>query len=475
MPNANVLSERYATPEMNYIFSDEGKIRAERSLWIAVMKAQRELGMNIPYGDIEKFKAAIGEINLGRIKEIERITKHDVKAKIQDFVNVSGAGEYLHLGMTSRDLTDNVEQMQIRDASKIIFGKNVSVLRHMIEKADKYSDAVFTARTHNVPAQSTFLGRRFSMWAEELMEHLEPFEKFVENYPLRGMKGAVGTQSDMLALLGSAEKVEALEKKVAEHLEFKRTLSSTGQVYPRSLDFAFLNNLVALASAQENFAKNIRIMAGYDLVTEGFEEGQTGSSAMPHKMNTRSSERINGFGVLLKGYQDMISRLSGDQWGEGDVSCSVVRRIAIPDSFYAADGQLETTLTVLNNMKVYEGTIRRELEYNLPFLATTRILTVAMKNGIGREQAHKLIKKYSTRALLMRREMGNATDFMEELAADPLFVEKGITHDALKKAVLNIEDLLGNARGQIKVVSNQAKDYIGRYKQEAAYEPKLIL
>src|SRR3989344_5969850 len=262
MPNANVLSERYATPEMNYIFSEEGKIRAERSLWIAVIKAQRELGMNIPSEDIEKFEAAIGEINLGRIKEIERITKHDVKAKIQDFVNVSGAGEYLHLGMTSRDLTDNVEQMQIRDASKIIFGKNVSVLRHMIEKADKYSDTVFTARTHNVPAQSIFLGRRFSMWAEELVEHLE----------------------------------------------FKRTLSSTGQVYPRSLDFAFLNNLVALASAQENFAKNIRIMAGYDLVTEGFEEGQTGSSAMPHKMNTRSIERINGFGVLLKGYQDMISR-----------------------------------------------------------------------------------------------------------------------------------------------------------------------
>ena len=475
MVNANVLSERYATPEINYIFSDEGKIFAERGLWIAVMKSQKEFGLEIPPEDIEKFERAKENIDLERIKEIERKTRHDVKAKIQDFVNVSGAGEYLHMGMTSRDLTDNVEQMQIMKASKIIFGKHVSALRHLIEKSESYNDIIIPARTHHQAAQPTLLGKRFSMWAEELMTHLKPFESFIENYSLRGIKGPVGTQSDMLELLGSKEKVEGLEQKIAEHLGFKKTLVSTGQIYPRSLDLALSSHLVNLSSAYENFAITMRLMAGYELVTEGFKEGQVGSSAMPHKMNTRSSERINTFGGLLKMYQDGMSRISGNQWEEGDVSDSGIRRAVIQDIFYTADGQLETTLTVLNEMGIYEEMIKRELEEYLPLLATTQILMKAVEKGIGREEAHKIIKNYSIAEVLKKRKTGEKMKVLERISQDPTFSKAGISYDLLKQTVSNLENLLGNAREQIEDVSSKANYWIAKYSQDAAYEPMEIL
>lgn len=475
MGNVNVLSERYATKEINYIFSQEGTVLAERELWIALMKAQKELGLEISSEDIEKFESSKKNIDLERIKEIERKTRHDVKARIQDFINVSGAEEHLHKGMTSRDLTDNTEQMQIKRASEIIFGKHISALRHFAEKAEEYKNIILTARTHHQAAQPTLLGKRFSMWGEELMTHLESFENFIINYPLRGIKGPVGTQSDMLELLGSREKVEKLEQIISKHLGFKKILSSTGQVYPRSLDSALSSHLINLSSAYENFAKTMRLMAGYELVTEGFKEGQVGSSAMPHKMNTRSSERINGLGELLKMYQDGASRNSGNQWEEGDVSDSVVRRIVIPDMFYTADGQLETVLTVLNEMGVYEGMVKRELEEYLPLLATTQILMKAVENGIGREEAHRIIKRYAVEEVLRKRKSGEEMKVLERVSQDSVFSNAGITYDLLKQTVSNLNNLLGNAREQIEDVSNKANYWIRKYSKEASYEPGEIL
>ncbi|MFH1325811.1 MAG: adenylosuccinate lyase [archaeon] len=475
MTNLNVLSKRYATPEINYIFSDEGTILAQRELWIAVMKAQKELGLDIPSKDIEKFEVAKKDIDLERIRKIEEITRHDVKAGIQDFINVSGAGEYIHLGMTSRDSTDNVEQMQNRNALEIILGKNISALRHLIDKSMEYKKVVIAARTHHQAAQPTLLGKRFSMWAEELMLHLKPLENFANDYPLRGIKGPVGTQSDMLELLGSRKKVEELEKIVAKHLGFEKVLSSTGQIYPRSLDLSLASHLVNLSSTYENFAIAMRLMAGYEQITEGFKEGQVGSSAMPHKMNTRSSERIKGFGTLLKGYQDMLSRISGEQWEEGDVSCSVVRRVAIPDMFYAADGQLETVLTVLNEMGVYEGTIKKELNEYLPLLATTQILMTAIQNEIGREKAHQIIKKHALAEVLKKRKTGEAMNILKRISEDTVFSERGITYESLREIVSNLGNLLGNAPHQIQQVSEKAEYWIKRYPQKAEYEPQKIL
>jgi len=477
MANPDILSERYATPEMNEIFSEKGKIIAERELWIAVMKAQKELGMNIPSEDIEKFEAARDDVNLDLIKEIERKTKHDVKAKIEAFVRTAGAGQHLHKGLTSRDLTDNVEQMQYRNASRLVFGRNISVLRHMIDNSVKYSEQEITARTHHQAAQPTLLGRRFSMWAEELMFHLGRFEEFIAAYPLRGIKGPVGTQFDMLTLLGSPEKVERLEKIIAEKLEFKKVLNSPGQVYPRSLDYALANHLSQLSSAPENFAKTMRLMAGYGLVNEGFGEGQTGSSAMPYKMNTRSCERICGFSEILKMYADGASRISGDQWEEGDVSCSAPRRVIGPDSFFAADGLCETALTVLNNMGTYEGEIIKEVEKYLPFMATTEILQKAVKAGAGREDAHKAIKKYAiAEAEKMRREGSSTNNLSYLIANDPVFKNAGIAENDIKQILADKEHFIGNAKMQINQVVKEAKDnLLSKYSESAQYEPRAIL
>jgi len=476
MANSNVLSERYATSPVNAIFSEYGKIIAERELWIAVMKAQRDMGVAIPAGDISKYEAAKEKVDLDLIRTIERKTKHDVKARIEAFVQAAGAAEHIHKGMTSRDLTDNVEQMQARKAARIIFGKSVSILRHFTARAMEYRDIVLTARTHHQPAQPTMLGRRFAMWAEELLGHLAAFEQLIAAYPLRGLKGPVGTQFDLLVLLGDQGKVEELERRVARELGFSAVLDAPGQVYPRSLDYELVSRLAFMASACENFAKGMRLMSGYELVTEGFKEGQVGSSAMPHKMNTRSSERICGFAELLKMYADGASRLAGDQWEEGDVSCSVLRRVIIPDAFYAMDGLCETVLTVLNDMGAYPATISRETQRYLPFLATTEMLMLAVKAGVGREAAHGVLKKHAVAEALRLRETGGADNRLVELVAvDPVFKAAGIGKGELSAVLSDTGHFVGRARQQIEAVCSKAEPFIRKYAAEAAYEPGGIL
>ncbi len=473
MANSNVLSSRYATSRINDIFSAKGKQVAQRELWIAVMKAQKELGLDIPGEDIARFESAKEDVNLELIRDIEKRTKHDVKAGIEAYVIVSGAGEHLHKGMTSRDLTDNVEQMQIRDASRILFGKYVSLARHFADKAEAYRDIFLTSRTHNQPAQLTSLGRRFSMWGEELLGGILGFEGFIESYALRGIKGPVGTQTDMLTLLGSQDRVEQLEKSVMQHLGFRRTLDSPGQVYPRSLDFELASQLAIMSAAPENFAKTLRIMAGYELATEGFREGQVGSSAMPHKMNTPHSERITGLANLIKMYADGASRISGDQWQEGDVSDSVVRRVVIPDAFYASDGLVETTLNVLNGMGVYPAMIEAEVDRYLPFLATTEVLMEAVKAGMGREQAHGVIKKHAVATALDMRK-GGKNNLVDRLMAEPEFTSKGIDK-SIRDVLSNREGFIGNAYAQIDAVVKRTDELVSRYKEAASYEPQPIL
>jgi adenylosuccinate lyase len=476
MVNLNVLSQRYATKELNQIFSEEGRIRYERDLWLAVLKAQRELGLEIPESIIKDYENANCDINLETIKEIEMRTKHDVKAKIEAYNLAAGGAEYIHMGMTSRDLTENVEQLQIRKAAWLIHGKYVSILRHLIDKVEEYRHIEITARTHHQAAQPTLLGRRFAMWAEELHTHLQEYEWFIENYPLRGIKGPVGTQFDMANLLGSSEKAEQLEHKIAQHLGFKKILDAPGQVYPRSLDYKLTSHLASLASACENFAKSIRLMAGYELVTEGFLKGQVGSSVMPHKMNTRSTERICAFSELQKMYADGASRLAGDQWEEGDVSCSAIRRVIIPDAFYTADGLAETTLTVLNQMGVYPAMIDRELEKYLPFLATTGILELALKHGIGRERAHSIIKKHAiAEALRMRNTASQKNSLAKLLAEEPAFKDKGITLDMIQRLINDRAHFIGNAQRQIDQIIQKTRETIDKHSQNADYEPGEIL
>ncbi|MFV0317046.1 MAG: adenylosuccinate lyase [Microthrixaceae bacterium] len=415
----NVLAGRYASSEMVELFSPRNKILLERRLWIAVMRAQSGLGVDIPQAAIDDYESVVEVIDEDSIARRERVTRHDVKARLEEFSELAGH-QFAHTAMTSRDLTENVEQMQVREGLLLLRTRALAALARMAELAARYSDLVMAGRSHNVAAQATTLGKRFANFGEELLGAVQGLDSLIGSYPLRGLKGPVGTQLDQLDLLdGDHDGLEALEGEVASHLGFSEVLHNVGQVYPRSLDLEVVSTLVRLVSGPASFATTLRLMAGHELATEGFREGQVGSSAMPHKMNARSAERICGFKVILDGHLTMAAGLAGAQWNEGDVSCSVVRRVLLPDSFYATDGALQTLLDVLEGFGAYPEVIARELDRYLPFLATTRILTAAVRAGAGREEAHEVIKGHAVAVALAMREGGAAhNDLIERLAGD---------------------------------------------------------
>ena len=294
------------------------------------------------------------------------------------------------------------------------------MLARLARLAAEHETTVMAGRSHNVAAQATTLGKRFATIADEMLVALERVEDLLSRYPLRGIKGPMGTAQDMLDLLdGDETKLADLEQRVAAHLGFRRVLTSVGQVYPRSLDFDVVTALVQLVAGPANLATTIRLMAGHELVTEGFAEGQVGSSAMPHKMNTRSCERVNGLAVVLRGYLSMVGELTGDQWNEGDVSCSVVRRVALPDAFFAADGLFQTFLTVLDEFGAFPAVMQRGLDRYLPFLATTKVPMAAVRAGVGRETAHEVIKEAAVGTALDIKAGQTDNDVLARLAADP--------------------------------------------------------
>ena len=465
----SVLADRYASSAMRAIFSPEEKIIAERRLWLAVACTQNKLGHAIPDSVIADYEKVINKVDLASIDAREKQTRHDVKARIEEF-NALAGHEAIHAGMTSRDLTENIEALQIKNGLAIVHDKVVAVLAQLADKAGQYSDQAIAGRSHNVPAQITTLGKRFASAAEELLFAYERLVSLQDRYPMRGIKGPVGTSQDSIDLLGSSKAHHSLELAIANDLGFNRVLDSTGQIYPRSFDYDVVTTLVQLAASPSSLATSIRLMAGAELVTEGFKAGQVGSSAMPHKMNTRSCERINGLSVILRGYASMVSELSGDQWNEGDVSCSVVRRVALPDAFYAIDGLLETMLTVLSEFGAFPAVIAAELERYLPFLATTKILMASVKAGIGREVAHEVIKEHAVKAALLMRE-GKANTLLEALAADDRLPLDRAALDALISQPI---EFTGDARQQIARVVDRIDAITSAHPAAAQYKPHSI-
>ena len=470
----DVLAARYASTPMAVIWSPERKIVLERQLWVAGLRAQHELGVDVPDGAVEAYErvvdAGLDAVDLASIAARERITRHDVKARIEEFAALAGY-EHIHKGMTSRDLTENVEQLQVRLSLALVRTKVLAVLARLARRAAEFESLVMAGRTHNVAAQVTTLGKRFATVSDELLVALDRLDALIGRYPLRGMKGPVGTSQDMLDLLGSEESLDELERRVATHLGFEHVLTSVGQVYPRSLDYDVLSCLVQLAAAPSSLAKTIRLMAGHELVTEGFRPGQVGSSAMPHKMNTRSAERINGFAVILRGFATMSGELAGDEWNEGDVSCSVVRRVALPGAFFALDGLLETSMTVLDDFGAYPAVIARELDRYLPFLATTRVLVAAVRAGVGRETAHEVIRAHAVAVAVEMREKGtDGNDLLGRLAADSRLGLSIADLDALLAEPLSFT---GAARAQVAQVVAAVDARMTP--EAAAYRPEPIL
>jgi adenylosuccinate lyase len=469
----NVLAERYATPAMRALWSGEGKVKLERDYWIAVLKGQKDLGIPVPDGVIEAYEAVKDQVFLTSIMQRERVTRHDVKARIEEFCDLAGH-EHIHKGMTSRDLTENVEQLQVFRALLEVQKKSIAVLAAFSQRAAQTRDIPFTARTHNVAAQATTFGKRMAMFGEEMLIGVQALNELINTYPARGLKGAVGTRLDQITLFnGDTSKARALEERVLHHLGIKAALDAVGQVYPRSLDLQVVSTLTHVASGAGSFAKTLRLMAGHELASEGFAKGQVGSSAMPHKMNSRSCERINGFHVILKGYLAMAAGLAGDQWNEGDVSCSVVRRVMLPDAFLAMDGLLETTLTVLNQMEVFEAVVEQELMRYLPFLLTTTVLMEAVKTGSGREAAHEAIKEHAVQvAKDMRTGKVANNDLFARLSADDRL---GLGTDAFEKLTAQGRSNMGDAPEQVDYFVERVGKLTAAHPEAAAYQPGDIL
>ncbi len=468
----DVLAERYASPAMTAIWSPRGKVILEREYWIAVLKAQARLGLDVPPAVVDAYERVKERVDLDSIRARERVTRHDVKARLEEFSALAGH-EHAHKGLTSRDLTENVEQLQIRRSLELVRTKYAACLHRIAGRAAELRDVPLVARTHNVAAQPTTVGRRLAMYGEEMLVAFARLESLLVLYPLRGLKGPVGTQLDQLTLFdGDAAKVAALEAEIVRFLGFTETLGATGQVYPRSLDFDVVSALHQLGAGPSSFATTVRLMSGFELATEGFRAGQVGSSAMPHKTNARSSERLNGLHVVVGGYLAMVTALSGDQWNEGDVSCSVVRRVALPGAFLATDGLLETFLTIVADFGVYPEMLAAERARYLPFLATTTALMEAVRRGAGREAAHAAIQEHAQAVAKALRTGATRNDLFDRLAADSRI---GLERAALERLVADGAGLAGAAAQQTDRVVAAIAELVARVPGAAAYTPGDIL
>jgi len=450
----SLLGERYASEEMREIWLRKNKVLMERRLWISVMKIQADLGLPISQPVIADYERVLSQVKLESIDEREIQLGHDVKARIEEF-NALAGHEQIHLGMTSRDLTENVELVQIKQALNLILFKSRVLLHRLANSAESFAEMLIVARTHNVPAQLTTLGKRFATWAEELELAEANLENLIARLPIRGIHGAVGTNLDLNELI--PDKAIALNEALKVELGFTQQLSAPSQIYPRSLDFEVVASLFQIAAAPSTIATNIRLMSGLGLASEGLAKGKTGSSAMPHKINPRLSERVNSLASILKGHLTMVADLSGSQWNEGDVSCSALRRVALPDAFYATDAILEIMIQLLENLEFNEVKIQGEVEELIPQVSSSALLMLAVKKGAGREVAHKAIKQHSQNS-----EGGD--DFFKLILGDK----------TLQITALEIEELKSDLKGLAGDATSQALEPSKRIKGRLAEKVELI-
>ena len=464
----NVLAARYASEQMRALWSPERRVVLERRLWLAVLEAQRKLGLDVDEAVVEAYEAVVEVVDLESIAAREAVTRHDVKARIDEFCALAGH-EQIHLGMTSRDVTENTEQLLVRDGLEVVRDDLVAVIARLADLAEAHASTLMVARTHNVAAQATTMGKRFADAATETMLGYTRVDELLRRYPLRGIKGPVGTRLDQLDLLGSVEAVDELERGVAGHLGFDRVLEASGQTYPRSLDLDVVAALVQAVAGPASLATTVRLMAGHGLASEGFRAGQVGSSAMPHKANARSSERIGALSAVLDGHLAMAASLSGRQWNEGDVSCSAVRRVMLPDAFCAADGLLHTALGVLEELLIDEAALKAEFERFVGVLATTRLLTALVGAGMGREAAHDVLAEPTRRAARQAGGEGQVDldGLLDQIAADD---RVPLGRDDLAELTAAPEQFTGTARQQTARVVEAAR-LIAADHPEAAGRP----
>ena len=459
------LSTRYASREMQYLFSEEHKFRTWRKLWIALARAERQLGLGITEEQIEELEAHADDINFEVAQEREKQVRHDVMSHVYAYgQQCPKAAGIIHLGATSCYVGDNTDVLILRNASKLVLKKAAQVLRNLAAFARQYKDLPCLGYTHLQPAQLTTVGKRATLWMNELMMDMENLEYQLSALAVRGVKGTTGTQASFMELFGNdEEKVKELEALVAKEMGFDKWVPVCGQTYSRKTDAYFLSVLSGFAQSACKFATDLRILQSFEEMEEPFEKNQIGSSAMPYKRNPMRSERICALARYV--IQDAVNpaMTAATQWFERTLDDSANKRLAVSEAFLAVDAILEIYINVTAGLVVYERVVRRRVMEKLPFMATENVMMEAVKRGGNRQELHEALREHSHAAAAKVKLEGGENDLIARIAADPLFP---LTREEIEEQ-MDPALYVGRAPGQVtEFLEGPVAKLLARYPDE---------
>ena len=442
------LNRRYSSKEMSYIFSDEKKFRTWRALWIALAKAEMELGLPITQSQLDELILYKDDINYEEAEAREKVVRHDVMSHVHAYgLQADSAKGIIHLGATSCYVGDNTDLIIMREGLQLIRRKLIEVLKNLKVFALQYKDVPTLGYTHYQPAQITTVGKRATLWMQDLALDLENLNHTIESMRFRGVKGTTGTQASFMSLFdGDEMKVKELDQKVAAHFNFPKTFKVTGQTYPRKLDSFILNTLSEIAQSAYKFSNDLRLLQSMKEIEEPFEKSQIGSSAMAYKRNPMRSERMGALSryIIVDALNPAIT--ASTQWFERTLDDSANKRISVAEAFLALDGVLNLYINISENMVVYEKMIAAHLESELPFMATENIIMEGVRKGGDRQELHELIREHSMEASKRVKLEGLDNDLISRILGDERF---GLSEEELK-STLNPENYIGRAPQQVE-------------------------
>ncbi|MBW8383494.1 MAG: adenylosuccinate lyase [Youngiibacter sp.] len=468
------LNRRYASKEMSYVFSDLKKFRTWRELWIALAEVEMELGLPITAEQIEELKSFREDINFKEAEEREKSVRHDVMSHVYAYgLQAVGAKGIIHLGATSCYVGDNTDLIIMREAMQIIRAKIVHTIRNLKEFSLKYKDLPTLGFTHLQPAQLTTVGKRASMWMQDLVLDLEQLDFAIESLRFRGVKGTTGTQASFMSLFDNdEEKVMLLDQKVSDKFGFSKVFRITGQTYTRKVDSMILNTLSEIAQSAYKFSNDLRLLQNMKEIEEPFEKNQIGSSAMAYKRNPMRSERISALAryVIVDALNPAIT--ASTQWFERTLDDSANKRISISEAFLALDGVLNLYINITSGMVVYEKMITSHVMNELPFMATENIIMEGVKRGGDRQELHELIRGHSMEASKRVKQEGLDNDLLTRIGNDPSF---RLGKDELKD-IMEPGNYIGRAPGQVvDFIKNEVDPILEKYADETAQESEITV
>lgn len=441
------LNSRYASKEMSFIFSDDMKFSTWRKLWVALAEGERSLGINITEEQINELKANINNINYDEARKREKEVRHDVMSHVYAYgLQCPNAKGIIHLGATSCYVGDNTDIIIMRDALLLIKKKLITVLNHLSNFAMKYKDMPTLGFTHFQPAQLTTVGKRATLWMQDLVIDIENIDFVLAKLKLRGVKGTTGTQASFMNLFeGYEEKIKSLDTYVAEKMGFEKSYGVTGQTYPRKIDSIILNTLSEVAQSAYKFSNDLRLLQSIKEIEEPFEKHQIGSSAMAYKRNPMRSERMSSLArtVIVNALNPAIT--AATQWFERTLDDSANKRISVPEAFLALDGVLNLYINIAESMVIYDKVIAKHVNEELPFMATENIMMECTKRGCDRQELHERIREHSMAAAKRVKGEGLSNDLIERIMADDYF-------KLTKEEILDIIDplkFIGRAPSQV--------------------------